>query len=247
MPRRAHRFNRLVWSRGFRLAIREATGNVGRLVSTPPTHSSGDNALPAYARVRPLNRDFVRRIALEEEVARLGRSGLPAHATAREIHWADIASGNWAYILEAFEKAAGAQELELRYPFFDRRLVEFCIALPPGQRLQGGFTRSILRRAMDGILPPEVQWRTDKGNLSPGVQLKLLEFERPTLEALLVDGPREIADYLDIDAVRTTYQRYAANPVASDRDAFTLILAATLGLWLQQAGSGEATGLKVTQ
>ena len=39
---------------------------------------------------------------------------------------------------------------------------------------------SIMRRAMSGILPREVQWRFEKSNLIANFNLKLLEFNRET-------------------------------------------------------------------
>jgi asparagine synthase (glutamine-hydrolysing) len=119
------------------------------------------------------------------------------------------------------------------YPFFDRDLIELSLALPPGQRLQGGYTRSVLRRALDGILPAEVQWRQDKGELSAGVCLNLLEFEQEALGRMMADHRQIIRKYLDLDGLRAAYERFAANPVGHQSEAFTLMLAAGLARWLE--------------
>ena len=52
--------------------------------------------------------------------------------------------------------------LEHRFPFLDYRLMEFGIRLPPQYLFQNGFTKYILRKAMEPFLPPEIVWRRQK-------------------------------------------------------------------------------------
>lgn len=46
--------------------------------------------------------------------------------------------------------------IELLDPTADRRLVEYCLAIPQEQFLRGGEQRALIRRAMSGVLPPAV-------------------------------------------------------------------------------------------
>jgi asparagine synthase (glutamine-hydrolysing) len=236
MPKRSNNLRSLVWGEGFKPLIPEYVKQGWRVLRGKSGVLEKDSALPAYSRNRPINSEFVRRIGLEERLSALRHSLYSSKMTVQEAHWHDISSGDWAYILESFEKAGAAHSLEVRYPFFDRRLIEFCLSLPPGQRLHNGYTRSILRRAMSGVLPPMVQWRTDKGNLSAGVSLKLLEYEKETLEGLILGDPKPIQDYVDVPSLRAVYERYKANPLKSNDEAFSLMLVVTLGLWLRSAG-----------
>ncbi len=52
---------------------------------------------------------------------------------------------------------------EIRYPFYDRRLLEFVLAIPAEQQIRPGESRSLMRRALAGVLPPEIQQRRSKG------------------------------------------------------------------------------------
>jgi asparagine synthase (glutamine-hydrolysing) len=240
MPRRAHSFKQLVWKMGLRPLIPAYPRRWWRTLSGQPRNAGRDSALPAYAKDRPINPDFARRIGLEKYLSQLEESLCSANPTPRETHWNDISSGDWSYILETFEKAGAAHSVDLRYPFFDRRLVEFCVALPPGQKLQNGYTRSILRRAMTGILPREVQWRVDKGNLSAGVTLKLLEYEREMLEDLILRDTRLIEEYVELRSLRDIYRRYEANPLRSKGEAFSLMLTINLALWLRNSSVSQS-------
>jgi asparagine synthase (glutamine-hydrolysing) len=235
MPRRAHTFKQLVWKMGLRPLIPSSPKKWWRTLSGRSRNAGQDSALPLYAKDRPINPDFVRRIGLQEHLSQLEKSLSSPNPTARETHWNDISSGDWSYILETFEKAGAAHSVDLRYPFFDRRLVEFCVGLPPGQKLQNGYTRSILRRAMTGILPTEVQWRVDKGNLSAGVTLKLLEYEREMLEDLILRDTELIEEYVELPSLRAIYQRYEADPLRSKGEAFSLMLTINLALWLRNS------------
>ncbi len=55
---------------------------------------------------------------------------------------------------------------ERRFPFLDRNLLEFLFAIPREQLVRPGERRSLMRRAMRGILPEEILNRTRKASIS---------------------------------------------------------------------------------
>jgi len=67
--------------------------------------------------------------------------------------------------LEGYERVAGRYGIELRDPFADRRVIEFCLALPQHLRTREGWTKFIARRWAASDLPPECVWRSDKEHL----------------------------------------------------------------------------------
>ena len=48
---------------------------------------------------------------------------------------------------------------EMRYPYLDKRIVEFCYAIPTEIKFKNGWYRYIQRIAMENILPKKNQWR----------------------------------------------------------------------------------------
>ncbi len=56
---------------------------------------------------------------------------------------------------------------EVRLPFLDHRLAEFCFGLPPDLLLSGATTKVILRDAMRGIVPDKILDRKDKLAYAP--------------------------------------------------------------------------------
>ncbi len=120
--------------------------------------------------------------------------------------------------------------------FSDRRLIEFCLALPAAQKLGNGWNRVVFRRrAMEGILPPEIQWRKDKGNLSPNFHRRLLDFNGETLDAIAWGRNSSFNEYVDMSAMQRALRQYRAAPGAEGgRDPIPLFTAANLALWLEQ-------------
>ncbi len=52
-------------------------------------------------------------------------------------------------------------------PLLDKRILEFCLAMPESMDVGEGYPRYRIRAALDGILPPRIQWRTTKAPFSP--------------------------------------------------------------------------------
>jgi asparagine synthase (glutamine-hydrolysing) len=180
-----------------------------------------------------INPGFARYIGLADRVHALARDGSQPLWSARENHFRDLNSGDIPFALEVADRAAAAFSIEPRYPFLDRRLVEFCLALPAEQKLCDGLTRMILRRALANILPEKVRWREGKGNLGPNFERGLLVFERERLEDVILDPPEAIEAYVDVAALREAYQQYIHQ---GGEDAISVWLAVTLALWLRYTG-----------
>lgn len=187
-----------------------------------PAKHSGNDLLTT------LNPEFVRRLNLEDRLQENGRKP----RTERQEHHQRLKSGLISFALEVADRAAAAFAIEPRYPFFDKRLVEFCLALPPQQKLNRGWTRIVLRRAMQGILPPEIQWRPTKTNLSANFNRALLTFEENVIkETILKDGDL-IAHYVNMPKLREACHRYLAS--GNGDDALTVWRTVTLALWLNR-------------
>lgn len=187
---------------------------------------------PAWPENWPISPRFAERIELERALR-----GMEAPQTwnPREEHWRGVSNGLLTYVLELLDAVSVPARLEVRYPFFDRRLVEFCLSVPPSQVLQQGVTRSIMRRAMGHRLPPEVLGRLGKGNLGANFRCQLIERERATIEQVISDEDGILAEYVDLPTARAAFERYASRPAdgRSDVEATSIFPAVVLGLWLR--------------
>ncbi len=101
--------------------------------------------------------------------------------------------------LFALNTCVSQGHFEVRYPYLDRRLLEFALAIPLEQKLRVGETRSIVRRALRDQIPAAVLQRRTKTGPTEAFQRALLRerrwidalFEKPLLEDLgIVDSQR---------------------------------------------------------
>ena len=108
---------------------------------------------------------FARRVALQE---RLGREiAVPRFATFAQCAIARQLQSGWSVAeYEMVDRFEGRRSMESRFPFNDRRLIEFALALPEDQRWRGTETKFILRRAGRDLLPPSVARRASKGDFT---------------------------------------------------------------------------------
>lgn len=73
----------------------------------------------------------------------------------------------------ASNELASGVPTETRYPFLDRSFLEFMFAIPREQVLRPGYRRSLMRRALAGIVPPEVLERRRKAYASRGPRVAI--------------------------------------------------------------------------
>ena len=79
---------------------------------------------------------------------------------ARREHWRHLTSPRLGrHPGDACRPGAAAAGVDVRDPFLDRRLMEFCLALPASQKIRHGRTRVVARHALGSLLPPEIRDR----------------------------------------------------------------------------------------
>lgn len=179
--------------------------------------------------IRP---DFARSISLAERIKAIQGEHVNPPRSAREEHYRRLTWGMISLTLEVANRASAAFALESRYPFFDRRLVEFCLGLPPEQKLLRGWTRMIMRRGLASILPEAIRWRAGKTNFKTNFIRGLLHFDRQRVEDMILNNSSVIAPYVDVAVLREVYRRFVTGQ--ANADALTVWKAVTLGLWLRQ-------------
>jgi asparagine synthase (glutamine-hydrolysing) len=65
-------------------------------------------------------------------------------------------------LLRYSDRNSMAHSREVRLPFLSHKLVEFAFSLPDNFLLRDGWTKFILRKSMENILPQKICWRVDK-------------------------------------------------------------------------------------
>jgi asparagine synthase (glutamine-hydrolysing) len=186
---------------------------------------------------RPLIRSgFARRVRLSERIRELTPK---APRSARESHASVLSLPRFQLTMELIDGAAAAFEVQPRYPFFDRRLMEFCVAIPAEEKLTDGWPRSIHRRGMEGILPAAIQTRLHKGRLGYNFTRRMHEIEGSKLEATLFENASVLEEFVDLDVLRAAHRRFLAPESSMESkgdDAMMLYKAVVLARWFRDHG-----------
>jgi asparagine synthase (glutamine-hydrolysing) len=183
------------------LALRSAYGLVPERVSTPIR-----TLLAPYVQGRsPEGRSL--RVIRPELHARFGERRLgwiaDRHASMHDLGdklYKDTFEFSLPQLLRYGDRNSMAFSVESRTPLLDYRLAEHIFSLPLPMIMRGGWTKWIFRTAMDGRLPPAIQWRKDKlGFVTP--EAVWLEQGKAHLAEVFADSPASTR-YLDPAAVR---------------------------------------------
>ena len=70
-------------------------------------------------------------------------------------------------LLRYADRNSMAHSREVRLPFLSHKLVEFVFSLPDEYKINAGWTKFVLRKSMDKILPNSICWRVDKVGYEP--------------------------------------------------------------------------------
>ncbi|BDA71998.1 asparagine synthase, putative [Rivularia sp. IAM M-261] len=203
-----------------------------------------ENKQPVWSEI--VNPEFAQRIGLEERYKVWGKLQGHFGLDERERHYRNIATqGLTSFALEYMDKSSAACFIDQRYPFWDKRLVEFCLALPPEQKLHMGWSRVVMRRAMANILPAKVQWRRGKADFSPNLSHGLLYFEQERLEELILNDLGTFEKYVDSTTLRKIYQRFVSSESqTTGMDARKIWIAISLVLWLDYTAEGRLNEIR---
>jgi asparagine synthase (glutamine-hydrolysing) len=123
----------------------------------------------------------------------------------QQNQWRWLNNGHLTKRMEAWAVNGARQGLLYSYPLLDRRILEFCLGTPPEQFVQQGWKRSLMRRAIDGILPARLQWHCSK--IEEGAFAVLDRVLLPALPALsdrlgLHKGNHPAARYVDLNQLQ---------------------------------------------
>lgn len=150
--------------------------------------------------------------------------------THRGVHHRALTSGEPSFNLEVSNMAAAAAGVEMRFPYFDKRLVEFCLALPPEQKIRDGLGRSLARRALANVLPRKVRRRDTKTDFTENVVQSVRRYELDRIGETLFEDEQHVSRYAEMESLEQSYERMQRG--GNWPDARTLLMATVLERWL---------------
>lgn len=110
------------------------------------------------------------------------------------------------HLLRYEDRNSMAFGIEARVPYLDYRLVDFCFSHLPPWQIRDGWTKWVLRNSMQGLVPNEVVWRTDKVGFETPEALWLLTWMREQPDFFAADSLA--GEYLDCATIRSKLARW---------------------------------------
>ena len=131
----------------------------------------------------------------------------------RVIHW--------------YANLAAPYGIKVHHPFFDRRLAEFILAIPPELLRQEPRPKTLLRRAMSGILPEPILKREEKPSLRSFYHYGIYQ-EQSRIKALFSESRLAACGFIDSRALLDEISAYLEEDGAQTTATFLSTLNAEL-------------------
>jgi asparagine synthase (glutamine-hydrolysing) len=106
-----------------------------------------------------------------------------------------------------WQESGAAYTMEVRDPTCDKRILEFCLRIPDDQYHRNGHNRWLIRRAMEGILPPPVRWNTRRGLQAADIGQRILDSQEEIAAVLARLERSDLArHYLDLPLLQQVFR-----------------------------------------
>jgi len=187
-----------------------------------------------------LTPSFIECVDLRERYKKDSSKGPLFRQTARGWQRRSLLAGRVPAAFETSDQLHAAFGVEPRFPFADKRLVEFSLAIPVSQQLSDGWTRAILRRSLADLLPEKVRTRPWKTAMNEAFW-NALHNDTELLTAQIDDLGR-LSRYVDSELLQNAYDRFKKEATTETPDARVLWYAVSLSTWLENSRPGDLNG-----
>jgi len=108
---------------------------------------------------------------------------------------------------------SSACSIELRHPYQDKRLIEYCLGLPADQKQRDGWEKYILRKVTKDKVPDAIRWRKGGGeHVGWEYNVAYARLIYPELMTFIEDKNNQIFEYFDFKAIQTLLKKYNSDP-----------------------------------
>lgn len=179
--------------------------------------------------------EFARRTNLLERFTAY-YAHVDVRCTTREQHRRWLDHGMLPVAYERYDRVAARHSIEPRHPYADRRVIEFCLALPAAQKNHLAWAKVINRRALAPLLPAEVVWRSQKDSLDFTFAQERYRLQAQKIfYALRSRSADRLYSYVDKGKMQALL---AQPPAFTSPQIFHILMLRSMMIWLEQYRSG---------
>ena len=216
--------------------IRNGPARFGRASRTLDAASPSERLLAASGRISPEVRQALVRGRLADvdgktalRIAR-ERLGPVGHDALPAALYLDAQLGLVDDMLHYFDRASMAYSLEVRVPFLDHHLVEYCATIPSRHKVRRLDTKHVLKRSVRGLIPDRIIDKPKVGFFHNAVDAWFRAQTRGSISDYLLGPNPRYAEILDRVVVeRLVRQHGAGSGTGNERVLLSVLM---LEVWL---------------
>jgi asparagine synthase (glutamine-hydrolysing) len=133
-------------------------------------------------------------------------------------------------MLHYFDRASMAHSLEVRVPFLDHHVVEFCATIPARHKVRRLNTKHVLKHVARGLIPDRIIDKPKVGFFNSTVEGWFRNQATSAVSDYLLGPSPAYAELLDRDQVETLVRDHVAGRDTSN--SYTLLSVLMLEIWL---------------
>lgn len=116
-------------------------------------------------------------------------------------------------LLRTADRNSMAHAVEVRLPYLNHQLVEFVFSLPVNFKIRNGWTKWLLRKSMENILPTEITWRSDKVGFEPPQKLWMSDIR---IQEIIMEGKKKLVQEKILNSAALNKKIQPQHAVAAD-------------------------------
>lgn len=174
--------------------------------------------------------EFAERINLNQSMVERERRKFPT--LCQEATYRALTSPSIPLALNQIDGLTSAFSLECRFPYLDRRLIEFFLIIPPDVKMRAGYRKQFVQRAMVGITPGPIREKESLDYFVPLMDRQICsKLEVKRMERELLQPEACIFRYVERFEVERLKEQYRRGRTQYGNLLWNLV---KLELWLQQ-------------
>ncbi len=131
---------------------------------------------------------------------------------AKNKHLNNISTSNHSKAIEIQSLVANYYGIEERYPFYNRKLIEYCLNVSPNLKNKDGHSRYILKAAIKGVVPEKIRKRHTKSNLAHALCINFVEKDSKIIDEELSNPNKILNGFVAINELKSSWNSLKENP-----------------------------------
>ena len=149
--------------------------------------------------MRLKNKSFVKKCFKLDKYFDFVKKSAKSFNNITELQIFEISKLQLPHLLRYEDRNSMRHSIETRLPFLDYRLVELSLSLPLDLKIKNGWTKYILRKFADGLLPNSIVWRKNKFGFEAPEKIWLKKYQKNMIAE--IEQSNLLANFCDVQDI----------------------------------------------